>query len=115
VTIATARSAERFRDLRKSLATQNEAAFLDHEQSVTEADPDFQFCLVGDESGLPIGIGYSVPIDDFRGWWSGLPEGGLDIIPGGRVPFRASADGRGRCCEPGGSRLHSFARTPGAR
>ena len=80
----TARSADRFRALRQELIAENEPGFLNHDRSVAshwerlpEVYPDFQFCLVDDQSGLPIGIGHSVPID-FRRPWSRLPEGGLD-------------------------------------
>lgn len=84
--IVTARSAERFRALRRRLVSEHEPGFLDHDRSVRrhwarlpEAYPDFQFCLIEEASGLPIGIGYCVPID-FVGPWSSLPAGGLDWV-----------------------------------
>lgn len=82
--IVTARSADRFRELRSQLVTENEPQFLSHDRSVArhwgrlpDAYPDFQLCLVDEQSGLPIGVGHCVPID-FDGPWASLPAGGLD-------------------------------------
>jgi len=82
--IVTARSADRFRELRRGVVARSEPAFLNHDRSVArywgllpERYPDFQFCLVDDASGQPIGVGHSVPLD-FDEPWSSLPDGGLD-------------------------------------
>ncbi len=84
--LVTAEDYEAFLSLSSSVETASGPEFLNSDPAVERfwpelptAFPAYQFCLIDQETGKPIGIGNSIPIR-FTGEWSALPAGGLDWV-----------------------------------
>lgn len=104
-TLITAKTIERFTELRNGMDRASGPEFLGHDSTVVEywprlaeTFPDNQFCLVEQESGRTAAVGNSIPLA-FEGGWVDLPAEGLDWVlergfqdrAAGQIPTLVSA------------------------